>query len=658
MSGRGRTTHLRDVMVAVVVLGSILLLVLAGAKRSRGLTVERRLVSDQAELGDAAVELATGLERGLHAVEALAAEPAEAGSTVATDEVPGADQVAIVGVGPDHRAVGHELVPSAQLALSQLAVVMARARDTGEPQVGPLMADGAAGWVPVVAARFSDAPSTLAGSTARRAALSGWVVALVHPEELVTTGDALAASLSDRATSAVIGDREPPARAPETTVTVGRQAFTLRAGDPAGIGFIGTTVALTVGGAVLALAAGAAVLVLAARARREQAAAERRAQQVRLMGDVVPIVQQSLDLSVVLPAVAVKLSDHFGLAGVALAAGSATDGQHQLFAIGSRPAPAVRPVITPPDALAGGETLSLALQHGGRTIALLQIVAGEPLDEDELQSLRSVTELLTSAIANASLYASQQAALEGLRELDALKTVFLGTASHELRTPVTAISGFTTLLSANWDRFDDEQRREFVVRIGANARSLSAVVQDLLDFALLEKGTLAVTPVPLDLAAVTAGVVDRLTASFTEHELALEVETAPLVAADERALDRIVTNLLTNATKFSPPGTTVTVRVEPDPAGGGALLLISDQGPGVAPADRERIFTRFYRGSSDAITQTRGVGIGLSVVAELVDRMGGSVTVSDAPGGGACFSVQLPPSGPNAVPEETHAQAR
>src|SRR3546814_20431639 len=85
---------------------------------------------------------------------------------------------------------------------------------------------------------------------------------------------------------------------------------------------------------------------------------------------------------------------------------------------------------------------------------------------------RTITELVTAAVVNASLFASQQEAVARLRELDVLKTVFLSTASHELRTPATAIGGFATLLTASWDRFDDERRREFADRIAANARSL------------------------------------------------------------------------------------------------------------------------------------------------------------------------------------------
>jgi signal transduction histidine kinase len=242
---------------------------------------------------------------------------------------------------------------------------------------------------------------------------------------------------------------------------------------------------------------------------------------------------------------------------------------------------------------------------------------------------------------NAQLYASQQEALARLRELDGLKTVFLGTASHELRTPATAIAGFAGLLTSSWDRFSEEQRVDFVGRIAANARSLSTVVQDLLDFSLLDRGTLSVSLQPLDVGEVVSGVVDRLGPAFTEHEVEASIEPTPPVAADRGGLERVTTNLLTNAVKFSPPDTTIRVAVHRGDDGD-VVIEVCDQGPGVPAEERERVFTRFYRGSGDAVLQTRGVGIGLSVVSEFVARMRGSVSVDDAPGGGARFTVRLP----------------
>jgi signal transduction histidine kinase len=237
-------------------------------------------------------------------------------------------------------------------------------------------------------------------------------------------------------------------------------------------------------------------------------------------------------------------------------------------------------------------------------------------------------------------------------ELDALKTVFLGTASHELRTPATAISGFASLLTTSWERFDEDQRRDFVERIAANARSLSAVVQDLLDFSLLDRGTVSVTIEPVDLGDVVRSVVGRLAPMFTDHEITVTVEPAPEVAADANGLERIVTNLLTNAVKFSPTGTTVSVAVGPADGGYGAEVSVSDEGPGIPPEEREQVFTRFYRGTGEAVIQTRGVGIGLSVVAELVARLRGEVQIDDAPGGGARFTVRLPTSSAQLLAKE------
>jgi signal transduction histidine kinase len=263
-----------------------------------------------------------------------------------------------------------------------------------------------------------------------------------------------------------------------------------------------------------------------------------------------------------------------------------------------------------------------------------------------------LTELVTAAVVNASLYASQQQALRRLRDLDALKTVFLGTASHELRTPVTAIGGFASLLTSSWDRFEEEQRRDFVERIGANARSLSNVVQDLLDFSVLDKGTLAVTIEEIDLAPLVASVVDRLSGAFSTHEIAFSAVPAPTIAGNANGLERIVTNLLTNAVKFSPAGTTVSVGVGPAADGYGAELVVSDQGPGIPVDERQRVFSRFFRGTGDAVLQTRGVGIGLSVVAEFVARLRGDIIVVDALGGGARFTVRFPASSDQLLAKE------
>jgi signal transduction histidine kinase len=430
---------------------------------------------------------------------------------------------------------------------------------------------------------------------------------------------------------------------PSQRISLRGVPLTVTAGDRRDVPWAAPTFALVIGSVLLAAAGAAATLAALGRLRAQRDELARSREQIRLVGEVAPLVQQSLELAEVLPAVAVQLMDSFGLRGVRLSGAASQSGQVELFTLGEHPVRSPKPVLQPPDRLLAGEGLTLALQRAGRSVALLEITAGRDLDAADLQSLRAVTELVTAAVVNAALYASQQAAVRRLRDLDALKTVFLGTASHELRTPATAIGGFANLLSNCWDQFSDEQRRDFTERIAANARSLSDVVQDLLDFSLLDRGDLPLPVVPVDLGLLVAGVVDRLAPVVGDHVIDCTTEPAPLVAGAPNGLERVVTNLLTNAVKFSPDGSTVSVAVRAQD--GGAAVVVSDEGPGIPPEERSRVFTRFYRGSGDAVLSTRGVGIGLSVVAELADRMHGTIRLDDAPGGGARFTVWLPPVG-------------
>jgi signal transduction histidine kinase len=477
----------------------------------------------------------------------------------------------------------------------------------------------------------------------------GWIVA---PVDLVVAAEAHRGDEVDT----VVRDSIAPGPAfadvsvADQMFRVADRGFVAEARVAGGSGLTGVTTILLACGVLLALGVAGAVLGARRRQRATDSLLAARDEQVRLIGEVAPLVQQSLELAEVLPAVAVQLSDHFDLAGVSLSAGASRAGQTELFSLGRSPDPSEKVRLRPPEHLAAGETLRLALQRGGRSVALLQVVAGRDLDRADLESLRALSELVTAAIVNASLYASQQEALARLRELDALKTVFLSTASHELRTPATAIAGFAGLLTSSWDRFTEHQRLDFAERIGANARSLSTVVQDLLDFSVLDRGTVAVKLVPLDLGDVVAGVLDRLIGTFAEHEVRSDIVDTPLMLGDRSGLERVTTNLLTNAVKFSPPGTTIRVRVRPDD--GGVVLEVADQGPGVPADERERVFARFYRGTGDAVLATRGVGIGLSVVAEFVARMHGEVGVDDAPGGGARFRVRFPAAPSDIVDEE------
>ncbi len=652
--GRGPVTAVDAVLACIAAL-AVLALAMAGADRSHELALERRAGIDRAVVSELAIGVALDIRQGIAAVD-VAARDATSPTPIPAGTVPGAPSVTFVPAGASSTS-GAEAGRD-----DEVAAALDRARDSGEVVLTEPVEYGDAQRVLLVAAAYARDPRVGRPLTTadRRARLAGWVIAPVDLAALVrvrlpdgAVGEAHMGAVTFTPTEATVPDRLP-----RQLVDVSGHHIFVRAGNPTSVGLVAPTVAIAALGAALAAIAGGAVLSARRRLREQQRAVASRTEQVQLIGEVAPLVQQSLELSDVLPAVAVQLSDHFGLSGVAMSAG-AGGGTVQLFSLGAAPDPTARAALRPPDALAAGDTLALALQRGGRSVATLRLVAGRDLDAAELQSLRALTELVTAAVVNAALYASQQEAVRQLRELDALKTVFLGTASHELRTPATAISGFASLLTTSWERFDDQQRRDFADRIAANARSLSSVVQDLLDFSLLDRGTVSVTIEPLDLAPLVESVVGRLAPMFTDHEIAFSAEPAPKVDADVNGLERVVTNLLTNAIKFSPSGTTVTVTVGPAGDGFGAQVVVSDQGPGIPEAERQQVFTRFYRGSGDAVVQTRGVGIGLSVVAELVARLRGEVLLDDAPGGGARFTVRLPASSSHPIAKETeHASTR
>jgi two-component system sensor histidine kinase BaeS len=168
------------------------------------------------------------------------------------------------------------------------------------------------------------------------------------------------------------------------------------------------------------------------------------------------------------------------------------------------------------------------------------------------------------------------------------------------------------------------------------------VVQDLLDLSVLDRDPGALVLADVDLAQIVDSVLDRLEPALSEHHIERDLRPAPSVRGELNGIERVLTNLLTNAAKFSPAGSVITVGVGADTDGGGATLVVSDQGPGVPLEERAKVFTRFFRGSGEAVAHTRGVGIGLSVVADLVGAMDGRLEVDDAPGGGARFTVHLP----------------
>ncbi|GEP34227.1 hypothetical protein NSZ01_19950 [Nocardioides szechwanensis] len=364
------------------------------------------------------------------------------------------------------------------------------------------------------------------------------------------------------------------------------------------------------------------------------------------VAELATVAQHSLDLAEVLPAVSAELGAALGLRGLSVGVPSA-DGERLLFVWGERPdnVPADH---HPRDEVGAGDTIALVLSRGGRLAARLLVVAGRRLTGPDLRTLFAAGDVLTSALANAEMYSQQSELLKRMRSVDELKTVFLATASHELRTPVVAITGYAQVLTMRLDELTPEQTRMYVERVDANAQRLGALVEDLLDFSKLERGTDVEDHAPLDLGEVVSRILEEQPDLAPDHLVSHSTVRGLGVIGSRLAVDRVVSNLVGNAAKYSPAGSAIRVRVQA--AHGRAELIVDDEGSGVPHDEREQIFSRFFRGHGDVVVRTSGAGLGLAIVSEFAASMGGQVSVADADGGGARFVVSYPLAASRAEP--------
>lgn len=210
--------------------------------------------------------------------------------------------------------------------------------------------------------------------------------------------------------------------------------------------------------------------------------------------------------------------------------------------------------------------------------------------------------------------------------------------SHEMRTPLAAIRGFTDTLIRRRGDLSDAEVTEFLGVIAKQTDRLVHMVDDLLAMSRLEAGTLPIDPesmlvVPF-LQDVVAGVGDQR----RRVEIRITTEVPPAIEADATRLRQVLTNLVENALKYSPDDRRVTLAVGGDVEA--IVFDVIDQGPGIEPHEVERIFEPFYRGT--ARHDDDGAGLGLAITRRLAEAMGGRVDVASTPGAGSLFRVTLP----------------
>ena len=267
--------------------------------------------------------------------------------------------------------------------------------------------------------------------------------------------------------------------------------------------------------------------------------------------------------------------------------------------------------------------------------------ARAPLDEADCATLTSAAALAGRAILRTRAYQDLKARLDAREAETRQKDDFLATVSHELRTPLTAILGFAHIIVEN-DALGPERRRGMAEDIVASGGLLLTQVNDLLDIVQLGAGRLAIAPEIVDLPTVIQWCERAVRALMQSKNLRFALAMPPdlpPVRANTARLQQVLLNFLVNAYKFTPAGGAVTL--EATVTGDSVAISVRDTGIGIAPEHATRIFEPFARIETDYTRTQSGAGVGLAVARQLVDLMGGTITLNSTPGIGSIFTVSL-----------------
>ena len=224
-------------------------------------------------------------------------------------------------------------------------------------------------------------------------------------------------------------------------------------------------------------------------------------------------------------------------------------------------------------------------------------------------------------------------------ESDLRDVSLVAVTSHEMRSPLAAIRGFVDMLQRRRDELTEDEIDEFLQVIAAQTDRLIRLADDLVTMESLDDASLAVHPEPIVLVPALEQLVREIPGG-ERVELRVSTETPPTIETDAWRLGQVLTNLLTNALKYSEEASMVAVEVEPV-AGDEIGIAVIDHGIGIEALERERVFEPFYR-TAEGARSAEGSGLGLAIARRLVDALDGEVAAEPTPGGGTTFRVTLP----------------
>ena len=269
--------------------------------------------------------------------------------------------------------------------------------------------------------------------------------------------------------------------------------------------------------------------------------------------------------------------------------------------------------------------LAVPLVVLGSTIGALQLDSNEvnAFDEDDIAVLEGLAVQVAGSIESARRR-------EDMIEVERMKADFIARISHELRTPLTVIGGFTDTLLLHGERIGPDQQQEVLGRIKTSVGRLSSLIEEILTVSSLDAGMTRVRPEEVDLRSLLNDVAGL---SIDVSRVVIECDDDERMVTDPVILRHLVNQLVDNALKY---GGDAVVSCARD-ADGHLSIVVRDHGPGIAEADRTRVFERFYRGNHTGA----GMGLGLPVVRQLAASLDATVSLDDAPGGGARFTLRF-----------------
>lgn len=290
------------------------------------------------------------------------------------------------------------------------------------------------------------------------------------------------------------------------------------------------------------------------------------------------------------------------------------------------------------DTLPGAEGLYLPLitSRPVGVLGILQDMSSGVLDHEQIHILESFANQISIAIDRALLsHEAQQALLKA--ETETLRNTLLSSVSHDLRTPLAAITGAATTLLQKDISLEQSGRQELVQTIFEESEHLNQIIRNVLNMTRLESGAISVKKEWQPLEEIIGAVLNRLSDRVRERRVTVNLPPdLPLVAFDPLLIEQVLMNLLDNATKYTPEATPI--EVSANVRGKSILINICDRGPGIPMGEESRIFEKFVRGSSTG----GGIGLGLAICSGIVSAHGGRIWAENRRGGGAAFHFTLP----------------